>query len=149
MKTKMTIRLFAGTVLALSAALDFGAVPARADTAGPAPKPNAQTASISGFFSPFPFQGGEAIYKGVCQGCHMPDAKGAVGAGAYPALAKNENLETAAYPVSIVLKGQKAMPPLGPYFTDQQVADVVNYVRSHFGNSYKDKVKPEDVKLIR
>ena len=150
MKNTISIRI-AAAVLALSAtaALGFGAVPARADTAGPAPKPNAQTASISGFFSPFPFQGGEAIYKGVCQGCHMPDAKGAVGAGAYPALAKNENLETAAYPVSIVLKGQKAMPFFGLQLNDQQIADVVNYVRTHFGNKYRDKVKPEDVKALR
>ena len=60
-----------------------------------------------------PQQGGEAIYKGVCQGCHMPDAKGAVGAGTYPALAKNPKLETAGYPVSVIVHGQKAMPPFG------------------------------------
>ena len=41
----------------------------------------------------FPMQGGQAIYEGVCQGCHMPDAKGAVGAGMYPALASNPKLE--------------------------------------------------------
>ena len=28
------------------------------------------------------------------------------------------------------------MPPLGQMMSDQQVADVVNYVRTHFGNSY-------------
>ena len=151
MGTKMTIRLLTSAVLALTAttALEFGAIPARADTAGPAPKPPAHGPSISGFFSPFPFQGGEAIYKGVCQGCHMPDAKGAVGAGAYPALAKNGHLETAAYPVSIVLKGQKAMPFFAMQLNDQQIADVVNYVRTHFGNKYRDKVKPEDVKQLR
>jgi cytochrome c5 len=143
METKMTIRLLAGAVLALTATA------ALADTAGPAPKPNAHGPSISGFFSPFPFQGGEAIYKGMCQGCHMPDAKGAAGAGAYPALAKDGNLETAAYPVSIVLKGQKAMPFFAMQLNDQQIADVVNYVRTHFGNKYRDKVKPEDVKLMR
>jgi len=144
METKMTIRFLAGAILALSAAA------ALADTAGPAPKPKARgPANFAGFFSPFPFQGGEAIYKGVCQGCHMPDAKGAVGAGAYPALAKNANLETAAYPVSIVLKGQKAMPFFGMQLDDQQIADVVNYVRTHFGNKYKDRVKAADVKLLR
>jgi cytochrome c5 len=144
MKTKMTIRLLAGAVLMLTATA------ALADTAGPAPKPKSRgPASFSGFFSPFPFQGGEAIYKGVCQGCHMPDAKGAAGAGAYPALAKNGHLETAAYPVSIVLKGQKAMPFFAMQLNDQQIADVVNYVRSHFGNNYGDKVKPEDVKILR
>jgi mono/diheme cytochrome c family protein len=92
---------------------------------------------------------GEELFANVCQGCHMPDAKGAVGAGMYPALAKNEKLETAGYPVGVVVKGQKAMPPLGPYFSDAQIADVVNYIRTHFGNKYKDKVKPEDVKLMR
>ena len=49
----------------------------------------------------------------------------------------------------MIVKGQKAMPALGAFFTDQQVADVVNYIRTHFGNKYKDKVKPEDVKLMR
>ena len=142
MKSTMTIRI-AAAVLALSATA------ALADTAGPAPKAPGPGAMVSGFFQPFPFQGGEAIYKGVCQGCHMADAKGAVGAGAYPALAKNENLETAAYPVGIVLKGQKAMPFFALQLNDQQIADVVNYVRTHFGNKYKDKVKPEDVKALR
>lgn len=139
---KSTMILAAAAILSLSTA-------ALADTAGPAPKPNGPGAMVSGFFQPFPFQGGEAIYKGVCQGCHMPDAKGAVGAGAYPALAKNENLETAAYPIGIVLKGQKAMPFFALQLNDQQIADVVNYVRTHFGNKYKDKVKPEDVKALR
>jgi mono/diheme cytochrome c family protein len=98
---------------------------------------------------PFPFQGGQAIFQGVCQGCHMPDAKGAVGAGAYPALAGDAKLATAAYPISIVLHGQKAMPPLGGMLSDKQVADVVTYVRTHFGNKFTDKVTPDNVKLQR
>jgi mono/diheme cytochrome c family protein len=142
METKMTIRLLTCAVLMLAT------TSAWADTAGPAPKAKGP-ANFAGFFSPFPFESGEAIYKGVCQGCHMPDAKGAVGAGAYPALAKDENLETAGYPISIVLKGQKAMPFFAMQLNDQQIADVVNYVRTHFGNKYKDKIKPEDVKLMR
>jgi mono/diheme cytochrome c family protein len=94
-------------------------------------------------------QGGEAIFTGVCQGCHMQDAKGAVGAGAYPALAKDSKLESAGYPVAVVTHGQKAMPPLGDFLDDLQVADVVNYIRDNFGNKYRDKVKPEDVKAQR
>ena len=47
----------------------------------------------------FPEQGGEAIYKGVCQACHMPDAKGGVGAGMYPALAGDPKLAIAGYPI--------------------------------------------------
>ncbi len=32
------------------------------------------------------------------------------------------------------------MPPLGGMMSDEQVADVVNYVRTHFGNDYRDRV---------
>lgn len=98
---------------------------------------------------PFSFQGGQAIFTNVCQGCHMPNAQGAVGAGMYPALAKNAKLETAGYPVAVVVHGQKAMPAFGSLLNDQQIADVVNYVRSNFGNKYKDKVSAADVKAQR
>lgn len=109
----------------------------------------AQAAGPGRRYRQFPFQGGAAIYTGVCQGCHMPNAKGAVGAGAYPALAHDKNLQVAGYPVTVVVNGQKAMPPFGRMLSDQQVADVVNYVRSHFGNVYKDKVTPKEVETVR
>jgi mono/diheme cytochrome c family protein len=130
--------------LAAAAALVLLAAPALADTAAPPPppRPNARGGM-------FPMQGGEAIYKGVCQGCHMPDAKGAVGAGMYPALAGNAKLEEAGYPLGVIINGQKAMPPLGPYFNDTQIADVVNYIRTHFGNHYTDKVTAAEVKTMR
>jgi mono/diheme cytochrome c family protein len=119
-------------------------VPASADTAAPAPppRPNARGGK-------FPMQSGQAIYEGVCQGCHMPGAVGAVGAGAYPALASDPKLEVAGYPVGVIMNGQKAMPPLGPYFSDAQIADVVNYIRTHFGNSYTDKVTAAEIKMMR
>ena len=98
---------------------------------------------------PFSFQGGPAIFSNVCQGCHMPQAQGAVGAGMYPALAKDEKLETAGYPVAVVTHGQKAMPAFGPLLSDQHIADVVNYVRGNFGNKFKDKVSAADVKAQR
>jgi mono/diheme cytochrome c family protein len=94
-------------------------------------------------------QTGEALYQGICQGCHMADAKGAVGAGAYPALAGDKRLAAKAYPELVVLRGQKAMPAFGPSFSDAQVAAVVNYVRTHFTNSYTDSVTVEDVKALR
>lgn len=98
----------------------------------------------------FPEQGGAAIYKGVCQACHMPDARGGVGAGSYPALARNSKLAVAGYPVSVVVNGQKAMPAfIGSKLTDQQIADVVNYIRTHFGNHYSDAVTAADVKAVR
>lgn len=92
---------------------------------------------------------GEVLYRSICQGCHMPDAKGAVGAGKFPALARNEKLEASGYPVFIVLNGLRGMPGFGMYLDDEQVAAVVNYVRTHFGNNYQDKVAASDVKAAR
>ena len=97
----------------------------------------------------FEEQGGEAIYHYVCTGCHMPDGRGAAGAGAYPALAADSRLLAAGYPVAIILHGQKAMPPLGAFLSDAQIADVVNFVRTHFGNDYPDVVTEAQVKAAR
>ena len=41
------------------------------------------------------------------------------------------------------------MPPFGAMMSDDQVAAVVNYVRTHFGNNYQDAVTAEDVKAVR
>jgi mono/diheme cytochrome c family protein len=92
---------------------------------------------------------GEVIYRTVCQGCHMADARGAIGAGAYPALANDRKLAEAGYPVLVVVNGSKGMTPFGKLLEDEQVAAVVNYVRSHFGNSYPDSVSPADVGSAR
>jgi mono/diheme cytochrome c family protein len=109
----------------------------------------ASQASAQGFGGGYPMKTGEALYKDVCQSCHMPDGKGAKGAGVYPALAGNKKLASKAYPTIVVLRGQKAMPAFGPSFTDEQVAAVVNYVRTHFDNTFKDETTPEDVKKLR
>ena|ERR1700744_3386524 len=100
----------------------------------------------SGHFSE---QTGEAIWQGICQGCHMPNAQGAVGAGAYPRLAGDPRLSSNLYPTMMVLNGQRAMPSFGSALSDTQIAAVVNYLRTHFGNNYKDPITPEQVKALR
>ncbi len=92
---------------------------------------------------------GQAIYRDLCQACHMPDGRGAVGAGSYPALAANEKLADADYPLSVVADGLGGMPPMGFMLDDEQIASVVNYVRTHFGNDYKDVVSAADAKAAR
>lgn len=92
---------------------------------------------------------GATLYKTSCQACHMANGEGASGAGAYPALAKNVKLRTARYPTFVVTNGQKGMPPFGPMMDDEQVAAVVNYIRTNLGNDYKDAVSAADVKAIR
>jgi mono/diheme cytochrome c family protein len=141
--------------LALGVALAGPAMAQRGDAQAPATliAPSATVAgdadgafiSLSKFSEPT----GEKLYKRVCAGCHMPDAKGAKGAGFYPALAANKNLASSGYPLYIVLHGKHGMPAVGRMMTDAQVADVVNYVRSNFGNKYKDKLSAADAKAAR
>lgn len=111
-------------------------------TAGPA---LAQDFVTTGDWSaPFPQKGGDAIYHAVCAGCHMPDGKGATGAGTYPALAGNALLEAPEYPLYMILHGQRAMPEIGWLLDDQQVADVVNYIRHNLGNNFAGDTTAED-----
>jgi mono/diheme cytochrome c family protein len=103
-------------------------------------------------FSPgfrFIEKSGEQLFANVCQGCHMPDAKGATGAGTYPSLAGDSNLVSSGYPVGIVVNGQRGMPAFGEAMSDDQIAAVVNYVRTHFDNGYQDAVTTEDVRAVR
>ena len=97
----------------------------------------------------FMAQTGAVLYADICQGCHMPEGNGAVGAGAYPALARNPRLASAGYPLLLVINGRNAMPPFGDLLTDEQVAAVVNYVRSHFGNAFADEATAADAKAAR
>jgi mono/diheme cytochrome c family protein len=101
---------------------------------------------------------GEQIYDHICQGCHMSGAQGAVGAGAYPKLAANKKFVSWEFVALTVLNGRNGMPPFGQpanressratHLTDAQIADVVNYVRSHFENRYKTNVSANQVAAL-
>jgi mono/diheme cytochrome c family protein len=92
---------------------------------------------------------GAALYRATCQGCHMPDGEGAKGAGMYPALAGNPQVATSAYVADVVLQGRNGMPGFGDRMSDDQVAAVVNYVRTHFGNQSTDALSGADVAKMR
>jgi mono/diheme cytochrome c family protein len=49
----------------------------------------------------------------------------------------------------VVVNGQHGMPPVGIMMNDEQVAAVVNYVRTHFSNHYQDAVTADNVKAAR
>jgi mono/diheme cytochrome c family protein len=97
----------------------------------------------------FSEQGGAALYASVCAACHQPNATGAVGAAAYPALAADGNLASVGYVETVLLHGMRGMPAVGRMMSDEQAADVINYVRTHFGNNYDDSVSAADVKAAR
>jgi mono/diheme cytochrome c family protein len=104
---------------------------------------------------------GEQIFRHVCQGCHMPDAGGASGAAAYPALAGDPRLASSRYVAATVLFGRRNMPSFSMEtdlegfesmmhvgLDDAQIAGVVNYLRSHFGNRYADTISAAEVKAM-
>jgi mono/diheme cytochrome c family protein len=126
-------------IVALGAA---GASPVAADDASP------QSAAMSHGWG-FSEQGGADLFRNICAGCHQADAKGAVGAGAYPALVADEQLASADFMMRILLGGLRDMPPVGNMMSDAQVADVVNYVRTHFGNDYPGSLSAADVAAAR
>jgi len=109
------------------------------------------SASEPAFSAGFVFteKSGEQLFSNVCRGCHMSDGKGATGAGTYPSLAGNRSLEASGYPIEVVVNGQRGMPPFGSMMSNDQVAAVVNYLRTHFDNDYRDDVTADDVKVIR
>jgi len=48
-----------------------------------------------------------------------------------------------------VLRGNKAMPAFGRMLTDAQVAEVVGFISTHFGNAYADEPTAADVAAAR
>ena len=102
---------------------------------------------------------GAVIYETICQGCHMPGGKGAVGAGYYPAFLGNKALASPQYVALTIRQGRNNMPSFArpaqpPFFfpptwlSDEQVASVTNYLRSHFGNAYPDTITAADVRAL-
>jgi mono/diheme cytochrome c family protein len=103
---------------------------------------------------------GEQIYGHICQACHMSEGQGAAGAGHYPQLAGDPVLRSWQLVALTVIGGRNGMPGFGlppeeameiqnASLSDEQIAEVVNYVRSHFGNHYKDKVSAAQVAALR
>jgi mono/diheme cytochrome c family protein len=91
-------------------------------------------------------QAGAKLYEQHCVDCHGADGSGQP--PAYPPLAGNRALtmELAVNPIRIVLNGGFApgtagnprpysMPPFGHQLNDTEVAQVVSYLRSAWGNN--------------
>jgi mono/diheme cytochrome c family protein len=102
---------------------------------------------------------GKAVYEDRCAPCH--DSGGAGIATLFPRLA-NAPLVQASDPTSlirVVLIGNRAgataaaptapaMPPFGWNLSDQEIADVLTYVRNAWGNAAQP-VQPADVAKLR
>ena len=102
---------------------------------------------------------GAEVYGLTCIACHQPTGAGLE--GAFPPLDKSEWVTgDPSVPIRIVIGGLEGpvkvaghdytnvMAPLGPALNDQQISDVVTYVRQSWGND-AEAVTPAQVKEIR
>jgi mono/diheme cytochrome c family protein len=96
--------------------------------------------------SPAQMADGEKLYKAACVSCHEADGRGAP--RIYPPLPGNANLQSAdpASALRIILDGAEtvttprapnkgSMPAYAKQWSDQQIADVTNYIRNSWGNA--------------
>ncbi|EAP86825.1 c-type cytochrome [Croceibacter atlanticus] len=101
---------------------------------------------------------GEAVYIDFCKRCHMPNGKG-VGT-TYPPLAgsnwleekRKESIHSVKYGLNgeIQVNGKtynNVMTPLG--LSDDEVADVMNYVMNSWGNTQETMVTEDEVSAIK
>lgn len=89
---------------------------------------------------------GEQLYKANCAACHQPSGKGIP--GTYPPLSGSALVQAdPTIPVRVVLHGLKGeivrggttyngvMTPFKGVLSDQEIADILTYVRSSWGNT--------------
>lgn len=120
------------------------------------------TATLSIFLSQDPklqesMKRGKEVYTLHCQNCHMENGEGTEGIN--PPVAKTTYLKDTKKNIGIILNGQTGevtvngkkynaiMNPMN-YLSDQEIADVLNYVRNSWGNKYP-LVTPAQVKTER
>ncbi len=105
-------------------------------------------------------QPGAVVFAGNCASCHGAEGAGS-GSGfhAYPSLFHHTSTGAAdaLNVVSVILngvhrhmtEGEVFMPSFAPELSDQQVADVSNFVTQQFGNPAAAKVDAKQVKELR
>ena len=101
---------------------------------------------------------GKEVYNNLCATCHLPSGKGI--AGSFPPLdgsnwlteKRTESIHAVKYGLNgpIVVNGveyNNVMAPMG--LTDQEVADVLNYTMSSWGNTNDNPITLEEVKAVK
>jgi mono/diheme cytochrome c family protein len=77
---------------------------------------------------------GEKVYKAKCASCHAADGSGSTPVGkalkARPFCSPEVKKETDAEMTEIIVKGKNKMPPYDKKLTEDEIKDVVAYIRS-------------------
>lgn len=101
---------------------------------------------------------GNEVYQSFCINCHMANGEGIE--NVYPPLVNSdylkENLEASISATKYGLKGKikvngkvynNIMTPMG--LSDQEVANVINYINNSWGNKNTRLITPEEVSKIQ
>jgi len=72
---------------------------------------------------------GATLYGANCAVCHAADGSG----GSGPSLKDNAAGESDSEIITIILDGEGSMPSFRAKFSDQEVADVLEFIRRDFG----------------
>lgn len=102
---------------------------------------------------------GKDLYTTYCQNCHMVNGQGMT--GVFPPLEKSDYLKKPLKSVvEVITKGQSGevtvngikftgMMPPQDYLSDEQIADILNYVYKNWGNKSSGAITPAMVKKAR
>ena len=90
---------------------------------------------------------GKAVFQKSCAACHQASGKGIP--GAFPALAGNAFVQGPAQdPATVLLRGRGGMPDFSASLSDADMAAVLTYVRTSWGNS-ADALTEQQVAALR
>ena len=85
---------------------------------------------------------GQRLYLDNCAACHRPNGVGVP--GAFPTLAASKvAMGDPKVPITRVLNGRGGMPAFQGELTDGDIATVLTYVRSAWGNKAKPVLAPQ------
>ncbi|HWJ30414.1 MAG TPA: cytochrome c [Flavisolibacter sp.] len=132
----------------------FVASTAMGQTKAPAKK----TTSASSATSKSSVAAGKEVYMKYCVSCHQPDGGGVQNMNP-PLIKTSYVLGSKQKLITIILNGlsrqeiegetyTNVMAPFASQLTDQQIADVLTYIRKSFGNK-ASAVTPSEVKVTR
>jgi mono/diheme cytochrome c family protein len=95
---------------------------------------------------------GKDVYETYCLSCHMPKGEGLD--GVFPPLAKSKNLANKTWLIKVIVQGMRGPSKVngvdydgemaGTPLTNEQTADLANYIRNSWGNK-EPVVLPKDV----
>lgn len=95
-------------------------------------------------------ENGAKTYRVTCAGCHLSQGQGQTLIGA-PALNRNPlvTADETREITQIVLSGRNAMPTFATTLNDEQLADLLSYIRNAWDNRSNNTISSQSVSDVR